>query len=1063
MRNLLLIALLAGVFPSVHAARHNAGDYIVTLNGNEDPVLVSRFHHSQRKKTWTNAVHGFSATLTGDQADHLERDIRVYSVEPDITVHAMAQTLPTGVSRIGTASSTTAGIGGNWVKSFGSTQADLGYAVTTDSSGNIYAAGMFRGTVSFGGAPLTAAGGQDIYLAKYSKAGTFAWSKRIGGPGNENVRGICLDSSGNIIIAGTFDGTTDLGGGNVAAVGLNDIYVAKYTSAGNYVWAKTFGGSSDDTAESVATDPSGNVIFTGYFKGAVNFGGGPLYSRYNGKDTFLAKYSSSGTYVWAYNFVSNADDEGTGVACDLSGNIFLCGIYYGDLDLGLGVLPFGGGSDFFLAKFNSSGTNLFEKGFGGTAGDKAVGIGLDSSANVYMLGYFTGSISLGGSTLRTFANDDDVFLAKFNSSLAHQWSKAFPGPGYEIPYAIAVDSTGHSAITGYFQYTINLGGQAFSASGGFEDAFFAKYDTTGRYILGKSYGGASSNQGLAVALDPDGYVIGTGFLSGTSTFDGTVFTSISGGADVFLLRYRNVDADVAVIDTGIQLNHPDLNVVQNVSFVPGITTGNDDSGHGTHVAGIIGAYDNSIGVVGVAPGCRLWAVKVLDSTGAGTLSQVISGVDYVTSHSDLISVCNMSLAGQGISPGLQLAIQNSVASGILYVAPAGDNRQDIYGPDLVLGTADDYFPACYPEVMAVSGMVDTDGVSGGHGASTAYGLDDTLGTFSNFSTVSNPWAYAASAGAGIQCAAPGTGILSTWINSGYSTLTGTSMSSAHAAGAAALYLAQYGRATTASTVYARREQLTFTGDYPYQWGTNATNPNPSDQYGEPMVRVDTFAVPPDQRTNLPPTINIYEPLNGQSFLQGYPVVLIVTAMDDLGLYKLTLTSSIDGQIGVNNTPNQLPTTWILTNSTLSVGTHTLTAVAEDSGGINPGDTTHQSTTTTSTLTIVSSGTSLPKLTVAVTTDKANYARKEKATITANVKSSGVNVAGAQVAFTLQAPGPGAFAKTTYKAVTTDASGNAVWIFQVPATSYVGSWIGQANATKAGYAPGSAVINFTSYK
>src|SRR6266446_3183766 len=195
---------------------------------------------------------------------------------------------------------------------------------------------------------------------------------------------------------------------------------------------------------------------------------------------------------------------------------------------------------------------------------------------------------------------------------------------------------------------------------------------------------------------------------------------------------ERVNADIAIIDTGIDLTHPDLNVYRNVTFVSGTTTGNDDHGHGTHVAGTAAALDNGIGVVGVAPGARLWAVKVLDSTGSGSLSAIIQGVDYVTQHASEIEIANMSLGGYGIADSLRIAIQNSVAKGVVYVVAAGNERSELFGEDYVLGGYD-CFPAAFPEVMTVSALVDTDGKAGGTGPSTSYGADDTLATFSNFS------------------------------------------------------------------------------------------------------------------------------------------------------------------------------------------------------------------------------------------------------------------------------------------------------------------------------------------
>ena len=133
-----------------------------------------------------------------------------------------------------------------------------------------------------------------------------------------------------------------------------------------------------------------------------------------------------------------------------------------------------------------------------------------------------------------------------------------------------------------------------------------------------------------------------------------------------------VEVDIAMIDTGIDIDHPDLNVVGGrhfyslwgwLSFEDDLY--DDDNGHGSHCAGIAAAKDNDFGVVGVAPGARLWAVKVLDSTGSGYLSDVIAGVDWVTAHASTIEVANLSLAATGSSSIFRTAIQNSVTYGIV--------------------------------------------------------------------------------------------------------------------------------------------------------------------------------------------------------------------------------------------------------------------------------------------------------------------------------------------------------------------------------------------------------------
>jgi subtilisin len=241
----------------------------------------------------------------------------------------------------------------------------------------------------------------------------------------------------------------------------------------------------------------------------------------------------------------------------------------------------------------------------------------------------------------------------------------------------------------------------------------------------------------------------------------------------------SVNVDVAVIDTGIDLAHADLAVSGGVNCSTGRSY-DDGNGHGTHVAGTIGARDNLNGVAGVAPGARLWAVRVLNNAGSGSWSSVICGVDWVTARASTIEVANMSLGGSGSDTGcndggLHRAICNSVARGVTYAVAAGNAS----------GDAKNHVPAAYDEVMTVSALADFNGKAGGGAAPTCRAdQDDTFADFSNF-------------GADVDLIAPGVCILSTWKGGGYRTISGTSMASPHAAGAAALYKARNASASPA--------------------------------------------------------------------------------------------------------------------------------------------------------------------------------------------------------------------------------------------------------------------------
>jgi hypothetical protein len=364
-----------------------------------------------------------------------------------------------------------------------------------------------------------------------------------------------------------------------------------------------------------------------------------------------------------------------------------------------------------------------------------------------------------------------------------------------------------------------------------------------------------------------------------------------------------VDADVAVLDTGIDATHPDLHVVASVDCSGGSplvgsckSGGDDGNGHGTHVAGTIAAIDNGLGVVGVAPGARLWSVKVLRNDGSGYMSWIIAGIDWVTARAHTIRVANMSLGCECTSQALDQSITNSVKAGVTYAVSAGNSAKD----------AASFSPARHPDVITVSALADFDGLPGGGGAPTCrQDTDDTLANFSNFGQL-------------IDIAAPGVCILSTWPGAAYRTLSGTSMAAPHAAGAAAILVAS--GVTNPDQV---RAGLTQAGNF--DWVDTS-----GDGYKEPLLDVgdgNQFAPVMVAGTAAPPgdalaSVSIHSPANGASFLVGDNISFQGEADDgeggDLSL-SLRWTSSINGEIG----------TGASFTAQLNAGEHTITARIEE--------------------------------------------------------------------------------------------------------------------------------------
>lgn len=243
---------------------------------------------------------------------------------------------------------------------------------------------------------------------------------------------------------------------------------------------------------------------------------------------------------------------------------------------------------------------------------------------------------------------------------------------------------------------------------------------------------------------------------------------------------RPADGAVAVLDTGVDLANPQLNAVSGKNCITSGALAKDDNGHGTNVAGIVGAG----GGMGVAPGTRIVSVKVLNSKSSGTLSQILCGIDWVTANAadQNIRVANMSITGGGANDNScgtknndaeHRAICRSVAAGVTWVAAAGNAKSDMSKS----------IPAAYPEVLTATAMSDTDGSAGAIGSAPKCKSgegDDRYGSYSNYAPAANAVAVAHT------ISAPGTCIVSTRNGGGTSTYYGTSQAAPHVAGTVAL-------------------------------------------------------------------------------------------------------------------------------------------------------------------------------------------------------------------------------------------------------------------------------------
>lgn len=407
-----------------------------------------------------------------------------------------------------------------------------------------------------------------------------SWGKQIPGAGFESVDAVAVSPDGSVFIVGSFDGTVDLGGGPLAATGTNDVFVAKFTSAGQHVWSKRFGGSGAAGANEVRVLSTGDLVIGGTYRGSVTLGTTTLTSSSTSDvDVFIARLSGTGDAVWAVTGGTTTGDTLRDLDVDSNDNIVACGGYNGSGTF-FGA-AFSGSYDPWLVRLTSAGATSWSKplAVGGIA--QTCSVAMTPGGDVVFGANFNGTVNAGGSTFTSVANSLDMFIARFAGATgAHVWSVPKGGTGNEE--VIDVDASGTAVVlTGYFGGTINFGGAALTSAGG-DDTFVVKLDAaTGAHQFSIRTGGTTTDEGMHISTRPDGQITVAGIFAGTSNFGGTTITS-------------NGDTDPFVIDVD-----GSTGAVVSVKSVGGISR---DEAHGVASTAdslvFAGSFANSITVLG---------------------------------------------------------------------------------------------------------------------------------------------------------------------------------------------------------------------------------------------------------------------------------------------------------------------------------------------------------------------------------------------------------------------------------------------------------------------------------
>ncbi|GAB4404907.1 MAG: hypothetical protein OHK0039_05480 [Bacteroidia bacterium] len=477
-----------------------------------------------------------------------------------------------------------------WAKAYGGTSDDFGTAIALDDSGHVYVLGFFSGTVDVDPGPgvsaLTSTGGSDIFVQKLNADGSFRWARSWGGLLEDTGLSLALDDSGHVYITGGFEGTVDFDPGpgvsTLTSAGAHDIFVQKLDAQGNFLWARTWGGTSSDFGTSIALDDSGGVYLTGVFAGTADFDPGPgssPLSSTGGDDIFVQKLDAQGNFLWANAWGSASDDRGSAIAADAAGTVYTTGWFAGtaDIDPGPGSSPRSpaGGIDIFVQKLDAQGNFLWASTWGGASDEEGFSIAVDVSGQVYTTGLFAGTADFDpgpGSSPRNAAGGDDAFVQCLDAQGNFLWARTWGGTSNDGGASIATDATGQVYTAGSFFGTADFdpgpGSNPLTATGA-EDAFVQKMrpcaPSTGTDVV-RACGAYTWIDGITYTASDS-----------SATF---VLPTIEGCDSVITLRLTlDTVADITTTVTGftIAANNPNasyqwLNCAENYAPIEGATS-----------------------------------------------------------------------------------------------------------------------------------------------------------------------------------------------------------------------------------------------------------------------------------------------------------------------------------------------------------------------------------------------------------------------------------------------------------------------------------------------------------
>jgi len=405
-----------------------------------------------------------------------------------------------------------------WLKSAAGTGDEQFSHLATDAQGNVYAGGMFNAaSVVISNSVLINSGtsGRDVMIAKYNKVGALLWLYKLGGTGDEILRGLATDPSGNLVVTGHFDSPFLSSGNSVLtnASGSTDVFLLKLNPSGSPIWSAAYGGNLLEEAAGVCCDNLGNILVAGTFRSlGLSFGNVGVINS-GGADGFLVKFSSGGVAQWARQIGGSGDELMQAVTTDSTTNVYVGGDFNSTV-LSTYGFTCQGQFDLFIGRYDlSTGNFAGARQIGGTQSDNLQALQVNTTNEIFIAGSFASPIlNLGAITLN-LGSTRDLLIIKTTATLQTIWAKRYSGNSGTAFSSLQVDGSGVIASGSFNTNALVLGPLTFTNAATFYKGFVAQFNSSGGEVWGLQTSGTADEKLLAACPDNAGSFFVSGYYS----------------------------------------------------------------------------------------------------------------------------------------------------------------------------------------------------------------------------------------------------------------------------------------------------------------------------------------------------------------------------------------------------------------------------------------------------------------------------------------------------------------------------------------------------------------------